>query len=134
MNDRESGDAEFSSSLWIVTLGVYVLLLFITGYLAFYIEMPRAAGGAGQYNPAHVPKEFLEWTQQQKEQTQTYVFDTLKEDSQAFQKKRELASQSFNVVLGAILGFLSASATFLFGKRIPPKKKSQESDNRIPIK
>ena len=37
-------------------------------------------------------------------------------------KKRELAGQSFNVVLGAILGFLSASATTYFGIRKTSKE------------
>jgi hypothetical protein len=107
----------FPTVMWIGILSVYVLLLGVTGYLAFLVDVPRELGGGGHYNSAHVPIEVLERAAANKE-TQTFVLETLKADSASYHKKRELASQSFNVVLGALIGFLSASATFAFGKRV----------------
>lgn len=116
MVKSETSRDPFLLPLWSITLVVYVLLLCITGFLAFLLEMPKNVGGGGQYNPAHAPIEFLDRAAQNQE-TQRFVLETLRADSDSFQKKRNLASQSFNVVLGALLGFLSASATFSFGQR-----------------
>lgn len=119
----------FSPWLWLGITVVYAVLLGVTGYLAFLSDVPQGSGGGGQYNPARAPIEFLERAAANKE-TQTFVLETLKADSATYQRKRELAAQSFNVVLGALLGFLSASGTFAFGQRItrqvqaPPKKGS----------
>ena len=52
------------------------------------------------------------------EQTQEhFLLAALKQESEAFKARRDLAGQSFNVVLGAVLGFLSASAAQIVVRR-----------------
>ena len=91
---------------WFSILVVYLVLFLGTGYIAFF---PK------DFNPAHVKAE--EINKFNSDEMKAFVIETLKQETSIFQKKRELASQSFNVVLGAILGFLSASATAYFGVR-----------------
>ena len=42
--------------------------------------------------------------------TKDFVIETLKDEANEHKKKDGLALQSFNIVLGSLLGFLSASA------------------------
>jgi hypothetical protein len=91
---------------WFSILIVYLLLFLGTGYIAFF---PK------DFSPARVDPDTI--NKFNSEEIRTYVIETLKQETGIFAKKRELASQSFNVVLGAILGFLSASATSYFGVR-----------------
>ena len=99
------------TSLWIVILVVYLALFASTGYLAFL---------GGEYNPAlGNPSNYTEGFGsfgQKGDDYLAFVIETLKKEGQIYEQKRELASQSFNVVLGAILGFLSASAAIVAGR------------------
>lgn len=86
--------------LWIMILAVYLALFCATGYVAFFKY---------EDNPAvNISPEWI--NRFQDPETRKRMLDTLKDDSATYAKKRELATQSFNVVLGALLGFLSASA------------------------
>lgn len=103
------------SRVWIGILITYLALFCATGYIAFIGD---------QYNPA------LSWSQAvtkalSDENKKAFVIDALKQEGESFKKQRELASQSFNVVLGAILGFLSASAASAFRRRQPPDQPSR---------
>ena len=49
------------------------------------------------------------------QETKTFVIDALKQEDAERLKRQDLAIHSFNVVLGALLGFLSASVTILVG-------------------
>ena len=91
---------------WFSILIIYLVLFLGTGYIAFFPQ---------DFNPAHVSAE--EINKFDSEEMRTFVIETLKKETDIFAKKRDLAAQSFNVVLGAILGFLSASATAYFGFR-----------------
>jgi hypothetical protein len=94
-------------TLWTLILLVYVALFCATGYVAFF-----------KYEDNPAVNISPEWIMRFDDpETRKRMLDTLKEDSATFAKKRELATQSFNVVLGALLGFLSASAVSATRKR-----------------
>ncbi|MEW6621172.1 MAG: hypothetical protein AB1422_17875 [bacterium] len=96
---QRSGDFK-ANVMWIMILAVYMALFCATGYVAFFKY---------EENPAiNISPKWI--SQFQDPETRKRMLDTLKDDSAMFAKKRELATQSFNVVLGALLGFLSASA------------------------
>ena len=91
--------------LWAGILVVYVSLFCSIGYVAFLAE---------EWNPAidyvQMPAEIND------DETKALILSELKNDAEIYKKRRELAAQSFNVVLGALLGFLSASSTSVFGR------------------
>lgn len=105
----QRGRLRSDTALWVAILIVYTLLLAGTGYVAFFYY---------EDNPAvNVAPEWLNrFTDQE---TRAQILDALRDDSQIFKRKRDLATQSFNVVLGALLGFLSASAVSATRKEKP---------------
>jgi len=94
------------SALWGMILLVYTALFCATGYISFfkYENNPAVDIAPGWIN------------QFQDAETRNHLLKALKDDSATFSKKRELATQSFNVVLGSLLGFLSASAVSVIRK------------------
>ena len=98
--------------LWVVILVVYILLFGGTGYVAFLV----GAYNPGLENPLYDVEDVATFGEQ-KDAYLEFVIETLKQDSKIYEEQRHLASQSFNVVLGAILGFLSASAAIAVGRR-----------------
>ena len=105
-----SAEVRAPQVVWAAILSVYLLLFVATGYVAFFVK---------EYNPAIdlKPEVYMDIKDPE---TKTLFISTLKQEAETFQKKRELASQSFNVVLGALLGFLSASAVSRFTNRDKP--------------
>ena len=94
-------DRALTFRVWAIILTAYVLLLTGTGYIAFF--QPA-------YNPAididaDIEARLLD------ESTREFTLESLREESVAFKQRRELAVQSFNIVLGAALGFLAALAS-----------------------
>ncbi|MCE9688126.1 MULTISPECIES: hypothetical protein [Shewanella] len=96
-----------SKTVWAGILLVYLVLFVATGYVAFF-EI--------DHNPTIDLNPSL-YADIQDPETKSLIIETLKQDTASHQKKRELASHSFNVVLGALLGFLSASAVSGFRHR-----------------
>ncbi len=99
--------------LWAIILFVYLLLFTGTGYIAFLAE---------EFNPAtSVNPEFFtqgaDLLGEKKERYLELVLNAIQQESSNFAERRKLASQSFNVVLGALLGFLSASAAVVVGRQ-----------------
>ena len=93
--------------IWSMILIAYVVLLITTGYIAFF--QPA-------YNPAvdiddYIQERLLD------DSTRDFTIESLREESVAFKQRRELAVQSFNIVLGAALGFLAALASQAMLKR-----------------
>ncbi|HYP54474.1 MAG TPA: hypothetical protein VEQ42_13075 [Pyrinomonadaceae bacterium] len=89
------------NTLWWGILAVYMLLFVVTGYIAFF---------ARDENPALDERTDERVARITDEATRSFVIQTLQSEAADHQKKTDLASQSFNVVLGSLLGFLSASA------------------------
>ncbi len=86
---------------WWAILAVYLMLFAVTGYLAFF---------APDENPALAPGMERQVMAITDDATRTFMLDALRAEEADHNKLRDLALQSFNVVLGALLGFLSASA------------------------
>ena|GEM_PF-2231809 len=87
--------------LWWGILAVYLVLFASTGYLAFF---------GRDINPALNPNADALAAKLNDEATKNFVMNTLKDEADEHKKKDGLALQSFNIVLGSLLGFLSASA------------------------
>ncbi len=83
-----------------VLLLVYLILFFCTGYLSFFGK--DQTPGAERYVQALKIKDADD---------KAFVKDILQGEDAEHLKRKDLAMQAFNVVLGALLGFLSASAT-----------------------
>lgn len=93
---RRSGN-----NLWWGILGVYLMLFLATGFIAFVMK---------DRNPALDPTSDQTVARLTDDNTRTFMLNTLESEAEDHKKKTELGAQSFNVVLGALLGFLSASA------------------------
>ena len=80
----------------------YFVLLAATGYFAFL---------QNEFNPQTImtdnERQYLEGDNVA---LRDFTMESLKAEGAAYTARRDLAVQSFNVVLGAILGFLSASS------------------------
>lgn len=94
-------------NIWGTLVIAYALLLIGTGYIAFF--QPA-------FNPATDIDAQIEGRIAD-EATREFTLEALREEGAAFKARRELAIQSFNVVLGASLGFLSALATQALRRR-----------------
>jgi hypothetical protein len=90
------------SNLWWAILIVYLLLFLSTGFLAF---LRRDANPILQQNVGGLTQQLNDET------TKSFILNTLDDEADEHKKKDSLVLQSFNIVLGSLLGFLSASAT-----------------------
>ena len=112
MNSESAGKNESDSAtegsnrtstfrLWVVVLMAYILLLVSVGYIAFF--QPA-------FNPG-LDIEALSEVNSLDESALEFTIESLREEGVAFKQRRELAVHSFNIVLGASLGFLAALAS-----------------------
>ena len=96
---------------------VYIVLLAFTGYLAFF-KFP------GAYS---LPTPQMVKTLAGDAELKQELLDDVRESRARHTKIIELASQSFNIILGALLGFLSAIAT---GSISISRNKPRESEHK----
>ena len=87
--------------LWWGILAVYLLLFTSTGYISFFER---------DTNPALNANADALAAKLNDPSTKDFLIETLKDEADEHKKKDGLALQSFNIVLGSLLGFLSASA------------------------
>jgi hypothetical protein len=86
---------------WWVILTAYLILFLVTGYIAFIAKDPdiplmqRVNTMTAGMSDAQVKAAIIDIYQQEENEHET---------------KAEMAAQAFHIVLGSILGFLSASA------------------------
>ncbi len=97
-----------TSRAWWGLLVVYIVLFSVTCYIAFFKP---------GYNPAHADPKFMAEIVQAPPELRDFVLETLKGDAEIFSKTRDLARTAFNIILGGLVGFLSASGTQLLGVR-----------------
>ncbi len=109
-SDTQPKGLSLENKVWIVILITYLTLFFSSGYIAFLRP---------QYNPALSWNPAVEQALED-ENKKSFVIEALKQEGESFKKQRDLAGQSFNVVLGALLGFLSASAAAAIRRRQTP--------------
>ncbi len=88
---------------WTSLLLVYSFLFCVTGCITFFGE---DFDPFDQFN-----QEMIRRVENADETVRPTLIDMMKQSANAKGDQQELASQSFNVVLGALLGFLSATAT-----------------------
>ncbi len=114
-------------AIWKLVMGIYLLILIGIGYIAFWNQDFN--------NPENTVGTYVSLLADYKEKSTTkktlnsdeftlIVQEMMKQDADNAGDLQELASQSFNIVLGAVLAFLSASATMVFQK---PEKKPPEA-------
>lgn len=88
-------------TLWWVIIAVYLALFVATGYAAFFA---RDIGPAQHRRADELIAKLSD------ERTRTVVINTLQQEAVDQRRKESLATNAFNIVLGSVLGFLSASA------------------------
>ena len=94
------------SRLWWAILIVYLTLFVGTGYIAFFNR---------DVNPALNRSADSYAISVTDEAAKAFIIDVLKDEAAEHKKKEALGQQSFNIVLGSLLGFLSASAVSHIG-------------------
>jgi hypothetical protein len=94
------------SKLWWAILAVYLTLFVGTGYIAFFNR---------DVNPALNRSADSYAISVTDESAKAFIIDVLKDEAAEHKKKEALGQQSFNIVLGSLLGFLSASAVSHIG-------------------
>lgn len=110
------------STAWFVVLSVYILLFIGTGYLTFFYNNTYAT------NPTNMAqiRIFDPGDEAQKEKFDI-VKDWIKRDNDGYNQVNQVASQAFNVVLGAILAFLAATAS----KKMPLDSKKKGKSRAV---
>lgn len=116
--------------IWGVVLLIYILLLSAIGYIAFWDQ---------DFNkPKHKIEPYITMLSEYKKENistdgnisesdvDMIIQEIMKKDADSAGDLQELASQSFNIVLGAILAFLSASATMVFQKLNEARSKKKK--------
>ncbi|MCI5128143.1 MAG: hypothetical protein D3907_06495 [Candidatus Electrothrix sp. AUS3] len=90
------------STAWFVVLFIYIFLFVGTGYLTFFYNNEYATN---QENMLKITKDYGD--QKKYELVQKWI----ERDNVNYNDVNKIASQAFNVVLGAILAFLAATAS-----------------------
>ncbi|EDZ92404.1 MAG: hypothetical protein P5702_11595 [Limnospira sp. PMC 1291.21] len=88
------------SKTWYAILTTYMILFFATGYINFFSNNYFAK------TPENVAQITRDYDSPKK---MNWVAELLLEDAQTYQDENNIASQSFNIVLGSIVSFLSAT-------------------------
>jgi hypothetical protein len=94
------------SRLWWAILAVYLALFAGTAYIAFFNRDINPALNRSADNYAISITD---------DASKAFIIDVLKDEAAEHKKKEALGQQSFNIVLGSLLGFLSASAVSHIG-------------------
>ena len=98
--------------IWITILCIYLLVLSGIGQIAFTKQYFNEADSMiGEFL---VIKEKHNVNTPSDEKTDDLINGLMESAANASNDLQELASQSFNIILGALLAFLSASATIVF--------------------
>ncbi len=100
--------------MWATVMVIYMMIFGYIGYIAFW---PMAFN-----DPDNTVKKYLSILEEFQTKHSAEGADTLKLAIEELMKKadessndmQQLASQSFNIVLGALLAFLSATVTTIF--------------------
>ena len=130
--------------MWYIVLVMYTFILLLIGYLAFYDQDFN--------NQEQMIKDYIseikkiDESESTTEQTATVsakqeernrdainvVTEIIKKKNDSAGDLQELASQSFNIVLGALLAFLSASATMFFQDSGAKRKEKSSPPEKTP--
>jgi predicted PurR-regulated permease PerM len=115
--------------MWWAVLGVYLLIFGYVGYIAFW---PMAFN-----DPDNTVKKYLAILEEYQAKNKTAeepatlkmaMEELMKKAEESAQDMQQLASQSFNIVLGAFLAFLSATVTTVFQRAREPNKEPEPGE------
>ncbi len=106
--------------MWQLLLLFYMILLFMIGYIAFWQQdFNKPELTVGSY--ITLLADYREKVQQKQnisdQEVNLIIQQLMKKSADHGGDLQELAAQSFNILLGAILAFLSASTTMVFQQR-----------------
>ena len=107
-------------AMWMTVLFVYMSLLIAIGYIAFWeqdFNHPENTVGSYMAILTEFRQEIDKTDPVSGEQFSLIVQEMMKQEADAAGDLQELATQSFNIVLGAVLAFLSASVTMFFQQK-----------------
>ncbi|NQZ20778.1 MAG: hypothetical protein HRT53_01880 [Colwellia sp.] len=107
-------------AMWMTVLFVYMSLLIAIGYIAFWeqdFNYPENTVGSYMAILTEFRQEIDKTDPVSGEQFSLIVQEMMKQEADAAGDLQELATQSFNIVLGAVLAFLSASVTMFFQQK-----------------
>lgn len=114
-------------AVWLVILGVHLVVLVGIGQVAFteqyFNDADNMLGEYMQIKGEIKQEHYLD------EETALLINSLIEKASNNAGDLQELASQSFNIILGALLAFLSASSTIIFQEL---QKKHAEPDTQLP--
>lgn len=114
-------------AVWLVILGVHLIVLVGIGQVAFTKQYFNDADNmVGDFLKI---KNEIKKTETLDEDTALLINTLIEKASNNAGDLQELASQSFNIILGALLAFLSASSTIIFQEL---QKKHAEPDTQLP--
>jgi len=114
---QESVAAFGGVKVWSIVMAVYLSVFSYTGYIAFW---PM------EFNdPDYTIKKYIEIIDQYDKNTtegnrhdfKPVIEQLMQKSEEAANNMQSLASQSFNIVLGSFLAFLSATVTMIFQSR-----------------
>jgi predicted PurR-regulated permease PerM len=124
-----------SIKMWWAVLGVYLLIFGYVGYIAFW---PMAFN-----DPDNTVKKYLAILEEYQAKNKTdeepanlklVMEELMKKAEESAQDMQQLASQSFNIVLGAFLAFLSATVTTIFQGARGQNKEPEPDETGIETK
>ncbi|ROS00157.1 hypothetical protein EDC56_2793 [Sinobacterium caligoides] len=113
---RELASKMPSVTMWVVVLIIYLIILLSIGYVSFWEQ---------DFNrPELVVEPYVkiinEYNQQapvggvvSDQQLSAIIQEVMKKNAESASEVQALASQSFHIVLGAVLSFLSGSVTMI---------------------
>lgn len=122
--------------VWFFILSIYLLVLVGIGQVAFTKQYFNEADSmVGEF--LEIKKKYAVEPEKDAD-TDSLINSLMEESANSSNDLQELASQSFNIILGALLAFLSASATVVFQElqnrssdEPDDEKEKREVDNEI---
>ncbi len=114
-SEKKSNSTFRNFKMWFVVLSVYITVFGYIGYIAFWpMSFNDPEQTVEQYFEivAKYDSEFD--SEEDRSQFRTTMISLVGESEEEAGDMQQLASQSFNIVLGAFLAFLSATVTTIF--------------------
>ncbi|NQY34206.1 MAG: hypothetical protein HRT37_04390 [Alteromonadaceae bacterium] len=105
-------------TMWCIILAIYIVLLCAIGYIAFWEQdFNKPQNTVGSY--INILSEYKRQEakngsgSESTEDINEIIKEMMKKDADNAGDLQELASQSFNIIMGTLLAFLSSSATMV---------------------
>ncbi|WP_163833849.1 hypothetical protein [Spartinivicinus ruber] len=100
-------DKQTPSKTWVWILMAYLCLFIVTGYIAFIHQTPIL----------HADEQQRIFTSIQDPESKALISSLFKDEVANFKEKQNIATQSFHIILGGLMGFLSALGASIIGRK-----------------